>query len=156
GIKGDARAIATSGDYVYIADYQNGLQIIDASVPANPKVIGMLEGPRGNGIAVSGNYVYLVGSIRSINGVIVSRGGLYVIDVSNPANPKRTASIEYRFAYDVAISGHYVYAMAEGLRIVDIADPTNPKELGNYRETSDAQYVAISGNYAITTSPSWG
>lgn len=69
---------------------------------------------------------------------VTSDGGLYVIDVTDPANPTLTATLEEAEAHDVVVWSNYAYTVTghggEGdLGVVyDLADPTNPVPVGTF------------------------
>ena len=58
--RGDAKGVAVSGPYAYVADYDAGLQVLDVSDPANPRRVGGYRTPGvARSVAVSGNYAYV-------------------------------------------------------------------------------------------------
>jgi hypothetical protein len=78
---GEACALVLSGDYVYIADAQGGLQTINVADPANPFRVdeaAYATDAFARSIAVDGNYL-LVGTYGD---------GVYLFDISNPAKPQ--------------------------------------------------------------------
>jgi hypothetical protein len=104
---------------------------------------------------VSGDYAY----------VAAYDAGLWVIGISNPANPKRVGGYPtHGRALDVAVSGQYAFLVesgwysngidhAAGLRVIDISDPASPSQVGSYEidgygvgESGDC--VAVSGHFA--------
>ncbi|MEK7686191.1 MAG: hypothetical protein AAB466_12285, partial [Verrucomicrobiota bacterium] len=73
--RGDARGVAVSGNYAYVAA-ESGLLVINVRNPANPVRVGHYDTSGfALGVAVSGNYAY----------VADFDAGLQVIDVRNPA-----------------------------------------------------------------------
>jgi hypothetical protein len=133
--------VAVSGIYVYVADGEAGLRVVDVSDPAHPVEIGFYDsGEFFQAVAISGSYVYVA------DGVV----GLRVVDVSDPAHP-----VEVGFyntpggAEGVAVSGadaYVVYADA-GLHVVTVSDPAHPVEIGFYDSPGAASDVAVSGEY---------
>ena len=130
------------GNYVYIADYAEGLKIIDVSDPSSPFLAGFYDtNGSSNGVYVLNNYAY-VGD---------GSGGLKIIDVSDPTSPNQVG--EYvssgNYSYYVYVEGDYAYIAngSIGLEIVDISDKTNPIFVGIF-DTYKAKDVAISDNYA--------
>ena len=58
--RGNARGVAVSGNYAYVAVGDAGLLVIDVSDPANPRGVGGFDTPGfAQGVAVSGNYAYV-------------------------------------------------------------------------------------------------
>ena len=73
---GSARDVYISGNYAYVADWDDGLRVIDVSAPNSPKEVGFCDTPgEANGIFVSGSHAY----------VADRNEGLRVIDISNPS-----------------------------------------------------------------------
>ena len=142
-----AMDVCVSGNYAYVADYTNGLVIVDISDPANPVTVGNHPSrvydrtAAAVGVAVSGTYAYVANWYDD----------LYVLDVTDPTNPALAATYDTGDGADkVTISGDYAYISSQwdGVDIVDISDPTNPGFVGNYNTDSIAEDVAISGNHA--------
>jgi hypothetical protein len=60
---------------------------------------------------------------------------LQVIDVSDPANPRRVGGYDTPgYALGVAVSGNYAYVADydAGLQVIDVSDPANPRRVGGY------------------------
>ncbi len=95
------------------------------------------------GVAVSGNVACLA----------MAGGGLYVYDVSDPADPRNIARTNNGPAEAVAMAGHYAYACVNtGIRSYDVSDPTHPVCLGQTNHTwGDAYRIYVTGDYAYTT-----
>jgi hypothetical protein len=86
-------------------------------------------------VALSGNYAY------------VSAGGFHVVDVSDPASPRKASELEGVFG-ELAVSGDYVYVSEGGLRVIDISDPLNPVRLGHHETSSAPSAIAADRNFA--------
>jgi hypothetical protein len=74
---------------------------------------------------------------------------LEVLDVSDPANPRRLGGY-VTTACGVAVSGDYAYVAdaGMGLQVIDVSSPANPRRVGGYVTSGSAQGVVVSGNYA--------
>ena len=120
---GSARDVAIAGDYAYVTHEHSGLQVIDISNKSSPKIVGRCDTPdsaediivvpssqdddlvvpllqpgSANGIAVAGDYAYVVDEYR----------GIHIIDVSNKDRPRGVGSCEtLDSARDVAVTGDY-------------------------------------------------
>lgn len=141
---GIAKGVAVQGSYAYVADYFQGLRIINVSDPSNPSEIGAID-PQGTDrafdVVINGTYAY----------VAYGNSGLWVFDVSNPTFPTLAGYIESDgFSTGVAISGSYAYVAygSIGLQIINISDPANPTEAGYYYTVNAANDVALDNNYA--------
>src|SRR5205814_10384873 len=118
--------------YVYVADREEGLILIDVTTlaDANPSnnfltravtfnPDGALNGARS--IYVAGRWVF-----------IGATGGLVVVDVDKPLAPRIVASIpELKNATGIGVQFRYAFVTTpEGLASVDITDPAHPRVAG--------------------------
>lgn len=129
---------ALSGDYLYVANLDYGLNIFDVSVPENPQEVGLLDLPGVRTVDVSGNYAY------------ISAGDtLYVIDITNPANPITEGFIDIQSANIISIRvvDNYAYVNGGGLRIINISNPAIPVLTGSVN-IGNSNGLSINGMYA--------
>ncbi len=140
--------IFLTNNLAYVADGQAGLVVIDVSNPALPRRVGGLGGMgEVRQVVVSGNYAYLAD--RFWNGIaeMQAYGGLRIIDISNPANPKLVGEQQTSGqAWYLTVSGNVAYVGADVLEMFDVSDPVNPWRIGSYG-TGGA--VALDGNHAF-------
>jgi len=131
--------IVVSGDYAYVADGAN-LRVISIADQAHPIVTATLTGSAVRSVAVQGQYAYVVDQY----------GGLYVVDISNPAQPVSVGNYDTpNSAYGVAVSGTYAYVshdLGGGLYVINISNPTNPALVGVLTNTVRGTDVAVVGN----------
>ncbi len=135
------RDIEMAGHYVYIADGDGGLQIMDASIPAHPVKTGAFVPPDYiHNVDVIDEYAYVAG-----------RNNLFIVNISDPAHPVEVGSYSMtEDLMDMTVAGHYAYLISEpGLHIVNIADLAHPVEVGFYGTPYTATHVAVIGNYAF-------
>jgi hypothetical protein len=141
--------IYVSGNYAYVANYEEGLRIIDVSTPSAPLEVGFFEGEGGFleggtltwSVYVSSNYAY----------VADWEAGLRIIDISNPSMPVQVGLFDTKnWAVGIYVSGSYAYVAdgSDGLRIIDISNPSTPVEVGFFDTEGTAESVYVSGNYA--------
>lgn len=153
---GVAVDIALQGNYAYLANGAEGLQIQDITDPKKPIIVGSLDTYfTALGVAVSGNYAYVAAYDR-----------LYVVDVQTPSAPSIAA--ELRATGDtfgsVKVSGDYAYIISypnglEKLSVVDISTPTSPRLIGTYTPEVVSRQVyglAVSDQYAYLVGPGVG
>jgi len=159
--------IALSGGYAYVLvnDFNaNGfpppnyfrMAVVDVSDPASPRKIGSFEA-RGepHRLAVAGSHVYIAnGGGYSNFHDIDDRSGLWVLDVSDPAHPRKIDACGWRFS-EVAVSGERAYLIgqaAEGdpsrLHVFDTSDPTALQKEGVLPVDGRPTNVAVAGDYA--------
>jgi len=133
--------IIVKDNFIFAADYHNGLQILETLGKGEITRIAEFN-PLGQWsyascLAVDNNHAYLGAS-----------DGLYIIDVSDPANPTLTGFYTTSNISDVKISGDYAYLAHpnDGFDIIDISDPENPEQTGDIPGHADA--LALQGDYA--------
>jgi hypothetical protein len=140
---GYAWDVVVSGTLAYVADRDQGLQVIDVSLPTSPVLQGNLDTDGyAYGVAVKDDYAYVADGSE----------GLQVIDISVPATPTAVGSYDPGgTAWSITISGTYAYLGTginglDGLRIIDVSNPTTPTLVGS--SSIRTSRVAIAGNYA--------
>jgi hypothetical protein len=117
-IGGTTNAVFVEGNYAYIGEGPR-LTILDISNPAALTVVGKTMPLPG---VVQDVYVF-EGSAY----VTTGRGGLRVVDVSNPTSPVEIGFCDtLGYTLDAVVSGSYVYVGTEssGLHVIDITNPT--------------------------------
>lgn len=140
---GDALGIDVDGDWAYLADGGEGLQVFDVTGHTpGPAWVGEYDTP-GNAwaVAAAGKHVY----------VADQAAGLLVIDVSTPSSPTLAGSYDTPgFAYDVKIAGDYAFVAdgSSGLQVINISDPTTPVSVGSYDTPGDAISIDVDGDRA--------
>jgi hypothetical protein len=138
---GKSMDIVTDGYFLYVAAYDEGLQIIDASDSSDPVLTGLCNTP-GKALAVEiyDNYCY----------VADGSSGLRIIDVSRPSAPIETGYYDTPGnARDVVVTGSFAYVAdgEAGIQILDVSNPSSPQLVGNLK-TPDSDYgVSWSENY---------
>jgi hypothetical protein len=99
---GGAHDAVWVGDYIYVADYGNGVQVIDATTPASAHIVASVM-PQGSSrldrIAAENGYLF----------VLDSNDGIYVIDISTPNAPQYLQLLETPAPNGVTAYGGKVY-----------------------------------------------
>jgi hypothetical protein len=152
-----AYAVQVSGNYVYIADWDSGLQVINASNPAKPRITSRYNSPYLTrycvdpcvDVCIKGDYAFLA----------LFSSGLRILNISNPNNPKMIGSYKLpSYTYGAFVSGNYIFVATSdsGLKVINISDPTNPIYTAGYNMTCVWGRFYVSGKYAyITDKNSW-
>ncbi len=113
--------IKVVGDLVYVADAEDGLEIINASNPSNLKEIGNYTTEHAFSVYVNGSYAYLSSS-----------SGFEILNISDPTNPTQISTFEGN-AGELFFKDPFLYLVDpwhDGIKIVDVSDPSNPEILG--------------------------
>jgi hypothetical protein len=166
--RGYALRVALAGNYAYVAEGQRytganyiggGLEVIDVSDPLHPHRVGEMTNSVLGRIAVSGTYAYVADAASLWDGTnYVVRGGLQVIDISDPASPRRVGRFDTAPSANLAAVGNFVYVADReaGLQIIDVSNPTSPRRVGNYHGSREVVDVAVRGKYAyLAEAPLW-
>jgi hypothetical protein len=138
-------------NYAYVANSSAGLQIIDITEPANPRVVGQYNTPlEAKGVFVEGNFAYVADYGYN--------GALLVIDIRNPTAPLLKGNCPTPWgATSVYVKDSYAYVTDygdganSGLRVIDISVPESPKLKGNCTIPWGATDVYVKGNYAYVS-----
>lgn len=137
-IGGEAFAIDVVDNYVY-AGVGPRMLILDYSDPTHPVVVGQSRVLRDlvRDVVVVGTYAY------------ANDGGLWVIDVAQPASPREVGFYALDTIVDMAVSGSYAYLadLQSGLRVIDISDPARLRQVAFCPVSRRADAVAVSGPY---------
>jgi hypothetical protein len=150
---GENMKIAVSGDYVCLADFGEGLRIIDASDMVHPAVVSLYPVAHGiSDVFVAGNYAFI--SSNNLYDSTLFR----IIDISTPANPVLVGRglIPYDIGTSIHVAGNYVYLGTLGgtLHLYDISDISNPALVSSIiveppdAHTNGLQTISLTGNYA--------
>ncbi|MBI4325006.1 MAG: hypothetical protein HY674_07045 [Chloroflexi bacterium] len=185
-----ASGVVVSGTYAYVVkdaqwdsttwQYIDGwsLEIVDVSDPARPVLVRSYETAGVVvDVAVSGNHAYAAETTQWTGSNYVGRAGLEVIDVSDPANPRRVGGLDDLNATAVSVSGDYAYvglassswdpATGEkfegGLLVLNVSDPATPELAGHYDARDalgtfgyDPHAVVLVSQYAFLVDSSGG
>ncbi|MCA9757838.1 MAG: hypothetical protein KDA27_18750 [Candidatus Eisenbacteria bacterium] len=119
-LPGPIRGMDLADGFLYVADHEDGLRVIDVSDPANPVETGAAILP------TPAEDVAVVGTLAC---VAAGAHGLSVIDVSNPAAPFEVGFYDPGLDFeDVAASGTHAYVTGPyyDVYVVDISNPVNP------------------------------
>jgi len=141
---GTARAVDIGIGFAYVADGDNGLQIMDFSElgdPRNPVLRGAAGPPAVDAAAAAGDIVCLS----------AGSAGLVVVDVGDPDRPIVTGRVGTpgnAGGITVVDSVVYVADDAVGLMLFNISDPADPRPMGVDNSPGRALDVAVSNSFA--------
>jgi hypothetical protein len=149
-IGGSSFAVATQGHHAYVGIGPR-LAVLNVADPSRPVLVG--ESP------IFPDYVRGVAIVEEYAYVAAGAGGLFVVNVSNPAQPTVTGVYNTSGdAQSVTVAGDYAYLADDdaGLRVIDIGTPSTPTEIASYTPTSTIRDVAVVGNHAYLATYSDG
>jgi hypothetical protein len=135
---GEAQDVAWKGNYVFVADDQTGLTVMDASVIVlgSIEIVATVDTP-GNAVRIDieGDYAYIADK----------RKGLAIFDISDPLDPVHVYQMPLdSWCLNVEVVGHLAFIAGDdaGMHIVDVSDPTHPVYAGNVR-SANATSIAV-------------
>ena len=146
-----------SGNYVYVADGEFGLQVFNVADITNSASMEYLT-RMATSVTATGSYdtdgiasgVFVEG-----NSAYVADGefGLQIIDITDPTNPILAGSYDTAgTATDVSVSGSFAYvADTTGLQIIDVSNPSAPTAAYVYEASEETTGVSVYGNYIYVT-----
>ena len=143
-------------DYAYLSAYYPSLTVIDISDLTYPGVIGDWSAGTGypsHDVFVAGSHAFIAGSVD----------GVYVISITDPANPSIVASYNTPLeASDIYVAGDYVYVTDHTsfiiLRFINVLcdDTYTPGDCnGNGVALEMADVIAMIGMYRGNTLPNY-
>jgi hypothetical protein len=100
--------------------------------------------------------VQVVGTLAYL---AIGGGGLLILDVSDPANPRKVGAFDtLGEARSVTVSGDYAYIAdgPAGFEIIDVRNPGNPALTGWYRGLTNVNRIAVRSNYVYVADGSTG
>ena len=134
-------------DYVYTGTYHgNQMYAWDVTEPAAPIIVDSLsfDGRRVNDVKINAaRTIAIVTSEHAAN----RRNGITVVDISEPAHPRRLSHYSDGLTggvHNTWIVGDLVYAVHYGTRalhIIDISDPTAPAEVGRWQLENEDRFL---------------
>ena len=140
------------GRYAYVASTSRGLNIVDATDPANPVVLRNLS-PAELGFGTNAiNTVFAVGNLLVMTGSQPSTDepltGLATYDISDPVNPVLLDFESDLVGYSAMVNGDRVLGARDPARIWSIADPAAITLLGTGPNVADkGGYGAVQDNF---------
>jgi hypothetical protein len=142
----DNAGVAVSGTLAVVAAPNNlGLKMLDASVPARPRLVGTVAGTM-VGVAAAGSYAY---ALQVVPGN-PAHTDLASVNLSTPSAPAIVGRVTLAGGTDIKVVGTlaYVAVGAAGLQIVNVANPAAPVIVGTMDTPGTAKGVAVAGGYA--------
>lgn len=130
--------IFSNGENLFVGG-QGGMYIFDLNDPENPSPVGNYQHLEScDPVVVEGNLAYITlrtGNICEREEVI---NRLEIVDISNPANPRRISSNGLSNPHGLAVDKQTVFVCDgnAGLRVIDAHNPNNVRILKTYDDIS--------------------
>jgi hypothetical protein len=139
--------IVVDSSYAYCVAW-HGLLVVDVRDSTLPVLVGQafLENGPATALVVDGPFAY----------VAVASAGVDVLDVSDPTDPLRVATVQTpSAAYGLAVSGSYLYVAfgrysgESGVSIIDVSDPFTAAVVSTVPTPTEALKVAVRDGLAF-------
>jgi hypothetical protein len=154
---GNAYDLVVSYDMIYVADGNDGLQIIDASDLENPFIVPYFSTPgtpnNVSSLVKTGNILYLA----------CNYDGLKVVDINNPTSPIFLLTIinhpDSKFKTKPIIIGNKLIVEDRAWNEIltfDITDSANPELVNTYIWNLSSTDFAVLDEYLVTTNDYYG
>ena len=145
-------AVSSGAAYVTQAGSNGGLEVVDVTIPSNPRIVNSLpvSGSGAGRVTVDGDKVRF---IYQNNGL---EGGLVLVDGAHVQAPPVDAVIAMPgcFLNEMTAKGGLLYAIErtpaeeqDRLCVIDPTDPQNPRIVGSLLINS-AEHGTVAGHYA--------
>ena len=133
---GGMHSVDGDGDLVCVGTSGSEIYVIDVSDPSEPTLVGTRTTVGYYvDVKVVGQYAYLID------------GGLYIVDLSNPANPVDLGFLG-SFGGNLDVVDGLAYVASSDFRIIDVTDPMSPTQIGGLGSVGGID-VAVHGNLAF-------
>lgn len=120
---GSARGVELVGTYVYVADLNGGVVVVDISNPKTPRKVGEYAITKAYSLKAAGNYLYLA----------AAGSGFVVLDITDRANPKQVGINLEGSPTVVTVQGNFAYTDdvdTRGMMVFDVTNPARPVRRG--------------------------
>lgn len=120
---GELETLTLAGSKLWIAEYEDGVELLDLTQPASPVAAGSIEtSGSAQSAVIAGRYAYLADG----------SGGLRVLDLATGTNPVEVARTRLaEQVLSVAWVAPRLYVGGETLHVLDVSSATNPVILGS-------------------------
>jgi hypothetical protein len=138
-----ANGVWLEGDLAFVAEWVEGLSLVDVSNLAEPRLVRSI--PFGGGVARAFDVVTRGGIAYVADGEL----GVMVLDALQETGHELTRL--FGQVWDVHLAGRYLLAAdaQDGLRLLDVSLPTVPVSLGTYADFGRALGIGLWGNRVL-------
>lgn len=160
-LKRAATAVAVQGKTAFVVHVDGGLVAIDVSDPLQPKLLGELELPQmSTAITLAG----AAADAPVYAFIAAGQGGLWVVDVSQPAAMRKVAELPGTWTDGLILAGSMLYLTDNvmGLVVVDASNPLQPRQVGALpmmlmsQQVPGQRQLALQGGRLLMANPNQG
>jgi len=148
--------MAFAGQYAFLGQSWEGLQILDVSAPAALRQVGAYytDYPVGD-VAVRGS-VGCVTFDLSTGAVNSGSPGLEVLELRDLCHPLRAATMFLPSANHVVLMGSHACITGDGLQVLDLGDPYQPVRVGAHQGGFETWRLQVVGDLAYVAAGEYG
>ena len=121
-----ARGVDVSNGIAYLAEPDNGVEVIDVTDPASPQKITTVAGTKGAcDVHIHDDYLY----------VACHGDGIVILNISNKKAPKLVGNFRNDDGAEtkgVWGDGKYLFIVSNRIEMLDVSEPTSPYVIGEY------------------------
>lgn len=139
----DIETIFNRGQHLFLGSMR-GMYIYDISSPAKPEFVSEFEhGTACDPVVVDGNYAYV--TLRGGNNCGATESGLFIVDISNIANPELKISYAMDGPYGLGIKDEKLFVCdgESGLKIYDKTDVENLISLNHFANINTFDVIPL-------------
>lgn len=130
----DIETIFSNGQHLFLGS-RSGMYIFDLATPASPEFVSEFQhGTACDPVVVDGDYAYV--TLRGGNNCGATESGLFIVDISDIANPVLAKSYGLDEPYGLGIKDEKLFICdgSSGLRVYDKTDINNLTELNHFED----------------------
>lgn len=144
--QGNAQSVDVNEMYAFVANANQGLQVIDISDSGVPVEVADYDSPgAAKGVTVSGDFVFLSDGSSGVRILSLESPGTVDLEVTEIVVIDSPGE-----AHQVAIGDQHIYLAdgSGGLQIISMANPSQPVTVGSEETPGNATGIAVLGDYA--------
>lgn len=130
----DIETIFNKGNHLFLGSMR-GMYIYDISAPATPTFVSEFQhGTACDPVVVDGDYAFV--TLRGGNACGATESGLFIVDISDIANPvlAETYSLEGPYGLGIKDEKLFICDGTAGLKVYDKTDIKDLKELNHFKD----------------------
>jgi hypothetical protein len=142
----DIETIFNRGDQLFLGSMR-GMYIYDISSPATPSFISEFEhGTACDPVVVDGDYAYV--TLRGGNMCGATESGLFIVDISDIANPELVKTYPMDGPYGLGVKGEKLFVCdgASGLKVYDKTNVQDLVQLNHFKDIDTFDVIPMEDN----------
>ncbi|WP_298478017.1 hypothetical protein [uncultured Maribacter sp.] len=139
----DIETIFNRGNYLFLGSMR-GMYIYDITTPATPTFVSEFEhGTACDPVVVDGDYAYV--TLRGGNECGATESGLFIVDISDIANPvlEKTYPLEGPYGLGIKDEKLFICDGAAGLKVYDKTDVADLKQLNHFKNIDTFDVIPL-------------